>query len=682
MVGIVSESDLILGDEEADLHLPLYLNIMGGVVFLGSMKGFEKRLDKAFATKVSELMTADPEVVATTTMPRRSPDGSPRRTTTTFPWSTARAASPASSPGPTRWPRSSTRLRWRGRSPGSTSAPCERNCARLKPSWARAARAVRRGQGRRLRPRRRRLRRRGARRAARRGWRWRPPPRRSRSAARFPHVPLLTMGALTPEELDAALGAGSEVSVWREGFLDLVAERARRQGRPARVHVKHDSGMGRLGNRDPARVLALARACAADANLELAGVWTHFATADEPDSDFFDDQLDRFSLVAEAVRRRVSRGDGPRRQQRRRLSRPALALRHGSLRRRDLRPRPVPGRPRRARPRAGALAALLRRRRQALRRRRQRRLRADLAGAGATPASACCRSATATGSGAGSPTTPRCWSAAAATRWSARSRWTTSRRPRARDRRRARRRGGADRLPGRRGDPRRGAGPPARHDQLRDHLRDLGRGSRGWRRERALCRCALGAPRRVAAGRAARAALARRARPGSPAAPSATPPSAARSPTSTSPSPAIPRAAAQAVAASGDGHAFELSAEFATWRAVAARRRLAGRRHRAARRDDRGRPGARATSRSARSRCRSPAASRSIPTAASATSSGGSCGWSASAASAPTRCGCCARPARRRAAARDRPGTPRSPAPKPRAPPRRRASASSPSCAS
>lgn len=62
VVGIVSESDLVLSDEESDLHLPHYLNIMGGVVFVGSMKGFEKRLDKAFATKVSELMSADPIV--------------------------------------------------------------------------------------------------------------------------------------------------------------------------------------------------------------------------------------------------------------------------------------------------------------------------------------------------------------------------------------------------------------------------------------------------------------------------------------------------------------------------------------------------------------------------------------------------------------------------------------------
>jgi CBS domain-containing protein len=60
VIGIVSESDLVLSEEEADLHLPHYLNIMGGIVFVGSMKGFEERLNKAFATKVSELMTADP----------------------------------------------------------------------------------------------------------------------------------------------------------------------------------------------------------------------------------------------------------------------------------------------------------------------------------------------------------------------------------------------------------------------------------------------------------------------------------------------------------------------------------------------------------------------------------------------------------------------------------------------
>lgn len=60
VVGIVTESDLIISDEEADLHLPHYLNIMGGIVFLEPMKHFKDRLNKAFATKVSDLMTKAP----------------------------------------------------------------------------------------------------------------------------------------------------------------------------------------------------------------------------------------------------------------------------------------------------------------------------------------------------------------------------------------------------------------------------------------------------------------------------------------------------------------------------------------------------------------------------------------------------------------------------------------------
>jgi alanine racemase len=123
-----------------------------------------------------------------------------------------------------------------------------------------------------------------------------------RIGRRLAHVPLLTMGALSPEELDTALEAGSEVAAWRRGFLDLVAERARAHGRPARVHVKFDSGMGRLGSNDLAEVRDLLRACAESADLEPAGLWTHFATADEPGSDFFEEQLARFAVLAEEAK--------------------------------------------------------------------------------------------------------------------------------------------------------------------------------------------------------------------------------------------------------------------------------------------------------------------------------------------------------------------------------------------
>ena len=65
VIGIVSESDLVLSEEEADLHLPNFINIMGGVIFTESLKGFERRLNKAFATKVRDLMSEDPVVART-----------------------------------------------------------------------------------------------------------------------------------------------------------------------------------------------------------------------------------------------------------------------------------------------------------------------------------------------------------------------------------------------------------------------------------------------------------------------------------------------------------------------------------------------------------------------------------------------------------------------------------------
>jgi alanine racemase len=110
------------------------------------------------------------------------------------------------------------------------------------------------------------------------------------------------MGALTEPELEVALGADSDVGAWRPGFARLAAQRGAELGVRPRVHVKYDSGMGRLGERDPDLVLALVDEVAADDRLELVGVWTHFATADELDSSFFEQQLERFTKLVERVR--------------------------------------------------------------------------------------------------------------------------------------------------------------------------------------------------------------------------------------------------------------------------------------------------------------------------------------------------------------------------------------------
>jgi alanine racemase len=118
----------------------------------------------------------------------------------------------------------------------------------------------------------------------------------------FPDARILVLGALSPDELETALDAGADIAVWRRGFLDLVRDRARARGQAARIHVKYDTGMGRLGARDPEEVLELVEAATASPELEATGLWTHFATADEEDSAFFGVQLERFARLADAIR--------------------------------------------------------------------------------------------------------------------------------------------------------------------------------------------------------------------------------------------------------------------------------------------------------------------------------------------------------------------------------------------
>jgi CBS domain-containing protein len=59
-VGIVTEADLVIADEQGDLHLPHFVELFGGVVFLEPLRRFEERLRKAFASNVADLMTEDP----------------------------------------------------------------------------------------------------------------------------------------------------------------------------------------------------------------------------------------------------------------------------------------------------------------------------------------------------------------------------------------------------------------------------------------------------------------------------------------------------------------------------------------------------------------------------------------------------------------------------------------------
>jgi len=62
-VGIVTESDLVVPDDQGDLHLPHYISVFGGLVFLEPFKRFEEKLRKAFASSAEDMMSADPDTV-------------------------------------------------------------------------------------------------------------------------------------------------------------------------------------------------------------------------------------------------------------------------------------------------------------------------------------------------------------------------------------------------------------------------------------------------------------------------------------------------------------------------------------------------------------------------------------------------------------------------------------------
>jgi alanine racemase len=111
-------------------------------------------------------------------------------------------------------------------------------------------------------------------------------------------VRVLVMGALSALELELALAADADVVVWNEEYVQAVAAAG-----GGRVHVKYDSGMGRLGTRDPQEATRVAVAADQAPGVALAGVMTHFATADDlKDEGFFAAQLEAFTRWARAIK--------------------------------------------------------------------------------------------------------------------------------------------------------------------------------------------------------------------------------------------------------------------------------------------------------------------------------------------------------------------------------------------
>lgn len=109
-------------------------------------------------------------------------------------------------------------------------------------------------------------------------------------------APILLLSQPRHGDIDAAIRYDLRLTLYTRDGVAAAAEAARSHGRVARVHLKVNSGMNRVGAA-PEDILALAGDIATGADLELEGVWTHCAVADDPTNAFTETQLDCFDAV-------------------------------------------------------------------------------------------------------------------------------------------------------------------------------------------------------------------------------------------------------------------------------------------------------------------------------------------------------------------------------------------------
>jgi len=111
-------------------------------------------------------------------------------------------------------------------------------------------------------------------------------------------APILVLGAVGADELDVCVAYDLAVTVFEPHIARLLSKAAVAQGKTAKVHIKVDTGMGRLGLL-PGDFGALVELVQSLPGLEIQGVFTHFARAEEPDLEYTRWQWERFCRVKE-----------------------------------------------------------------------------------------------------------------------------------------------------------------------------------------------------------------------------------------------------------------------------------------------------------------------------------------------------------------------------------------------
>ncbi len=110
-------------------------------------------------------------------------------------------------------------------------------------------------------------------------------------------APILIFGALNRDGAGAAVEYSLTQTVCRADMIAWLAQECKRQKRDAYVHLKVDTGMGRIGVRTEEEAQAVLKALQASPQVKLTGTYTHFADADGSEAEFTMQQLSAFERI-------------------------------------------------------------------------------------------------------------------------------------------------------------------------------------------------------------------------------------------------------------------------------------------------------------------------------------------------------------------------------------------------
>jgi alanine racemase len=113
--------------------------------------------------------------------------------------------------------------------------------------------------------------------------------------------PVLVLGSSPYDAADVYVERGIRVTVTDFTMAEACSKAARRQNRPAHIHMKVDSGMGRLGFL-PDAALEAAKRISSLPGIDFEGIFTHFSTADSGNLTHTHSQFETFSAIADSIR--------------------------------------------------------------------------------------------------------------------------------------------------------------------------------------------------------------------------------------------------------------------------------------------------------------------------------------------------------------------------------------------